>query len=192
MAYGRYNLGRLLSTVAVLALLVGAGITTACLWYLGDWEKHEWGLTLALRIVWVVWVVVLLATVLTRVTIFGWSFRNYLRLDELPPSAPPPRRPTTAPWYKSGAASFSITVTLVSLTGAVALALAVLWILDAVDVISEDVFWLSFKALGICWWVGVVTTVLIRIAIFGRQKYKAAQATPGAGQPEQTSEAKVS
>lgn len=168
MAQGRYGFGRLLSTVAVLALLAGAAIASGCLWYWGDWEAHAWGLTLALRILWGAWVVVLLATVLTRVTLFGWSFRNYLRLDERGP--PLPRRATAAPWYKSGAASFSTTVVLVSLTGGIAVAVAVMWVLK--DVTGDWVFRLVVTILGITWWVLVVATVLTRVALFGRQKYR--------------------
>jgi len=51
------------------------------------------------------------ATLLTRLTIIGWYFRRYFRPAEqaVPPPEPigtGPRRPTAAPWYKSGALSF--------------------------------------------------------------------------------------
>src|SRR5262249_42374441 len=82
-----------------------------------------------------------------------------------------PRRPTAAPWYKSPAASFSITVVMVSITGAVAVATAVLWMLQ--DVIGDWVFRLVAQILWSTWWVGCVATVLTRVAIFGVQKKRA-------------------
>ena len=179
-------MARLISTLGVIALAVAMAIASACLYWLGNWEKHEFGLTLTLRILWGVWVVVLIATILTRVTIFGWSFRNYLRLDETGP--PLPRRPATAPWYKSGVTSFTITVFIVSLTGVVAIAIAVLWILE--DVIGEEVFWLVFKILGISYWVLLIAAVLTRIILFGRQKY-GAKITQVTNQPDKIPEAKI-
>jgi hypothetical protein len=160
-------MARLISTLGVIVLFVAMSIASACLWWLGNWDKHEFGLTLTLKILWGVWLVVLLAMILTRVTIFGWSFRNYLRLDVAGP--PLPRRPATAPWYKSGVTSFTITVFIVSLTGVVAIAWAVLWILE--DVIGVDNFWLVFKIVGISYWVLLVGAVLTRIILFGKQKY---------------------
>jgi hypothetical protein len=161
-------MARRISTLGVIALLVAVAIANACLEWLGNWEEHEFGLTLTQRILWGVGLVALIALILTRVTIFGWSFRNYLRLDEA--TVPLPRRPTAAPWYKSGVTSFAITVFIVSLTGVVAIAIAVLWILE--DVIGVDVFWLVFKILGISYWVLLIAAVLTRIILFGKQKYK--------------------
>ena len=69
----------LITNLVVLALLAGTAIASLCLWYLGDWEGHAWALTLTLRILWGSWIVACLATILTRVTIFGWSFRQYFR-----------------------------------------------------------------------------------------------------------------
>jgi hypothetical protein len=74
-----------------------------------------------------------------------------------------------APWSKSGAASFSFTVIIVSVTAAVAIATVVMWILK--DVTGEWVFWLVFKILGASWWVVMVGLVLARIAIFAKGKY---------------------
>ena len=160
-------MARLISTLGVVVLLVAVVIAHVCLRWLGNWEVYEFGLTLTLRILWGVWIVVLFATILTRVTIFGWSFRKYLRLDEAGP--PLPRRPTTAPWYKSGVTSFAITVFIVSLTGVVAIAWAVLWILE--DVIGIEVFWMVFKIIGISYWILFVAAVVTRIILFGREKY---------------------
>ncbi len=178
-------MAKLISTLGVIVLFVAMAIASTCLWYFGNWEEYEFGLTLTLRILWGVWLVVLLATILTRVTIFGWSFRNYLRLDEAGP--PLPRRPTTAPWYKSGVTSFAITVFIVSLTGVVSITGAVLWILE--DVIGVEVFWLVFKIVGISYWVLLVAAVLTRIILFGREKY-GPKITPVANQPEPISETK--
>jgi hypothetical protein len=157
----------------VLALFAGTVVATVLLVVLGDWNSQAWGLKLALRITWGCCAVVFLALLLTRVTIFGWSFRRYLRWPGGPAKAPPtvPRRPAAAPWYKSPATSFSITVVMVSITGAVAVALAVLWMLE--DVIGEWTFRLLVRILGPAWWVGCVATVLTRVAIFGAQKKKA-------------------
>ena len=182
-------MARLISILGVILLFVAVSIATACLWWLGDWEVYEFGLTLTLRILWGVWVLLFLAFVLTHVTIFGWSFRNYLRLDEDGPALA--RRAATAPWYKSGAASFTTTVFIVSLTGVAAIALAVMWILE--DVTGHWVFWLVFKILGISYWVLLVAAVVTRIILFGREKY-GPKIPPkdgtGTNQPEQTPEEK--
>jgi hypothetical protein len=77
------GMARWISSLVVLALLVGIMIASLCLWYFGNWDEYAWGLTLTLRILWGSWVVIALGTILTRVTIFGWSFRQYLR-DNMP------------------------------------------------------------------------------------------------------------
>jgi hypothetical protein len=167
----RVNVAWVVLSVVALALLGANLIATGLIIWLGDWQEHRPGLTLALRIVWGSWVVAVLAMLLTRVTVFGWSFRRYFRWpgdEERPPDAP---RPTQAPWYKSGAASFAFTVTLVSLTGSVAVAVIVLWILK--DVIGDGVFWLVVKILGSSWWALCVILVLVRVSIFGVQRQKA-------------------
>jgi hypothetical protein len=167
----RLNLAWLVLSGVALALLGANLIATGLIVWLGDWQGHGPGLTLALRIVWGSWVVAVLALVLTRVTLFGWSFRRYFRWpgdEDLPPEAP---RPTQAPWYKSGAASFAFTVTLVALTGSVAVVTAVLWILG--DQITWPVFWLVFKILWGSWWVLSIALVVTRVSIFGWQRKKA-------------------
>src|SRR5262245_11279440 len=163
MADPRPSKVNLIFSLVVLALFVGTVVATVLMVVIGDWDSHAWGLKLALRITWGCCAVVFLALVLTRVTIFGWNFRRYLRWPGGPAKAPPnvPRRPAAAPWYKSPAASFTITVVMVSVTGAVAVALVVLWMLE--DVIGERAFRLIFRILGSAWWVACVATVLTRV-----------------------------
>lgn len=159
-----------ISSIVVLALLAVTGVASAIIWRTGDWEQHAWGLTLTLRILWGVWMVIALVTVLTRVTIFGWSFRRYARWAEDNMPAWTRFRPTKAPWSKSAAVSFSFTVLLTWLTGACVIATVVMWILR--DVTGEWVFWLVFKIIGASWWVLVIALVLARVAIFGVQRQK--------------------
>ena len=161
----------LITNLVVLALLAGTAIASLCLWYLGDWERHDWALNLTLRILWGSWIVACLATILTRVTIFGWSFRQYFRWpgDGRPTWAR--FRPSRAPWSKGGKASFSITLAMALLTLGVAVATVVMWILK--DETGEWVFRLVFYILWGSWWVLVITLVLVRVAIFGLQRHKA-------------------
>lgn len=163
----------LISTFVVLALLAVALIASGCIWWTGDWENHGWGLTLSLRIVWGLWILAALAAILTHVTIFGWSFRKYIRWtgDQLPAWAR--FRPSRAPWEKSAAASFSFTVAMVSVTGVIGLVTIVMWILK--DVVGDSVFWLVFRILGISWWVLMIGLVLARVAVFGVQRRKEIQ-----------------
>jgi hypothetical protein len=174
-------MARLISTLGVILSLVAVGIATACLSWLGNWEEHEFGLTLTLRILWGVWGLLLVAFILTNVTIFGWSFRNYLRLDQAGPSLP--RRPATAPWYKSGAASFTTTVYIVASFGVAAVTTAVMWILE--DVTGEWVFWLVCMIVWITWWVLFITAVLVRLYLFARQKYKPTNKPPTTQNPNE-------
>jgi hypothetical protein len=120
-----------------------------------------------------VWICIALVTILTRVTIFGWSFRRYARWagDKMPTWTR--FRPAKAPWSKSGAWSFSFTVANVALFGACAIASAVMWILS--DVTGEWVFWLVLKIIWASWWVLQITLVLVRISVFGIQRQKALQ-----------------
>jgi hypothetical protein len=164
-------------SLVVLVLLLGAAVASLLLTYLGDWENHAVGLTLARRIIWGTWVLAVFAVILTRVTVLGWSLRSYFRWDDAdeppPPGAP---RPTKAPWYKSAAASFGFTVALVSLTGSVVVVTAVLYTLAGVT-IPWDVFWLVVKILWASWWVLSIVLVVIRVAVFGIQRRSALQAT---------------
>ena len=174
-------MARLISTLGVIILFVAVSIATACLYFFGDWNNFEWGLTLTLRILWGVWVVVFLATILTRVAIFGWWFRKYIRHDK--DGTPLPRRAATAPWYKSGVTSFATTVFIVSLTGVFAIAAAVIWILK--DVIGDDNFWLVIKILGSSWWVLFIAAVLTRLYLFGKGKYNPGNNPPTTQTPIQ-------
>jgi hypothetical protein len=163
-------------TLIALGHLVAVLIATASLWWFGNWERYSSGLVLTLRIIWGVWIIHALSAILTRVTIFGWNFRTYFRLDGSGPRPAMAIRPAKAPWYKSGAVSFSITVVLVSLTGACAIATTVMYML--IDTTGDWVFWLVFKIVWSSWWVLCIATVLTRLAIFGTQKKKATQEIP--------------
>jgi hypothetical protein len=176
MSKRRMSRAEWIVTLVALFHLVGVAIATACLWWFGNWVEYRDGLTLTLRILWGVWIIHALAAVLTRVTIFGWNFRRYFRLDENGSPETLPVRPARAPWFKSGKVSFSITVILVSLTGACAIATAVMYIL--MDVTGEWVFWLVFKIIWSSWWVLSIATVLTRLALFGNEKKKAAREAP--------------
>jgi len=162
----------LITNLIVLGLFAGTLIASACLWWLGDWENHDAGLKLTLKILWGSWMGVCLATLLTQATIFGWTFRQYFRdwPEGWNPSEMFRRRPTRAPWSKSGLASFSFTVAMASVTGLVALTMIVMWILK--DVTGEWVFNLVFGILFASWWVVMIVLVLARVAVFGLQRQK--------------------
>ena len=168
------------------AFLVGSVAATAVIWWLGDWQNYGWGLDLTLRILWGCCIVALAATMLTRLTIIGWYFRRYFRPAEQPVPPPDPvgagtRRPTSAPWYKSGALSFSMTLTLVGMVGATALASAVIWIMG--DVFADWIMWLILKILwGVCWMV-CITAVLTRICVFRLHMLRAKPLKPPEEEP---------
>jgi hypothetical protein len=154
--------------LVVLVTLIGAVAANLLLVQLGDWENQEAELTLAVRVIWVVWGLVAASIILTRVTVFGWSFRRYFRWDgegDPPPGAP---RPTKAPWYKSAAASFGFTVAIVSITGAAVLVTAAISLL--MDPFRSQVYGLVVKIIWGSWWVLLITLVLIRVTIFGVQR----------------------
>jgi hypothetical protein len=166
--------------------LVGSIVATAAIWWLGDWQNYGWGLDLTLRILWGCCIVVLTAAMLTRLTIIGWYFRRYFRPAEQ--AVPPPdpvgagtRRPTSAPWYKSGALSFSMTLTLVGMAGATALASAVIWIMG--DVFGEWIMWLILKILWGVFWMVCIATVLTRIGVFRLHMLKARPYFPPGHEP---------
>lgn len=171
MAEPTTSRARWISFLIVLMHLAATTAASLCLWQLGDWEQHGWGLTLTLRILWGVWVVTAMAVLLTHVTIFGWTFRQYIRWagDQMPAWAR--FRPSKAPWSKSGAASFSFTVAMVALTGAAVVTTAVMWILQ--DVTGTWVFWLVFKILWGSWWVLAIALVIARVSVFGWERTKA-------------------
>ncbi len=162
-----------ISTLLVLGHLLAVLLACGCLWWFGNWGRYAEGLVLTMRILAVVWFAHLLVTVLTRVTIFGWTFRRYFRPEEQAGPPVPPLRPTKAPWYKSGAQSFSVTLVLVTLTGLCALATGVMYVL--VGVTGGWVFWLVFKIMWASWWVLVVATVVVRVSLFGATRKKPKQ-----------------
>lgn len=155
----------LILSLVVLVTLLGAVAANIFLVLLGDWDNHEAELTLAVRVIWVVWGLVAASIVLTRVTVFGWSFRKYFRWDgegEPPPGTP---RPIKAPWYKSAAASFGFTVAIVSITGVAVLVTAILSLL--LNPFESQVYGLAVKIVWASWWVLLIILVLIRVTIFG-------------------------
>jgi hypothetical protein len=176
MVEDRIPKSRWITSLILFLHLLANLIATACLWWWGNWEEYGWALSLTLRILWGVWIVHLLALVLTRVTIFGWNFRRYFRpTGEGKPPAPP-LRPIRAPWYKSGKVSFAMTVVLVSLTGACAIATAVMYILK--DATGPRVFWVVGTSIWSGWWVSCIAVVVTRVTLFGRDKKKGDEAGP--------------
>src|SRR5205085_1421402 len=80
-----------------------------------------------------------------------------------------------ASWFKRGWTSFTITVVLVSLFGTAVLASVLIWIIgDWKDHPSPLV--LSLKIIWGAWWVLCIATVLVRVALFNKERKKAAQA----------------
>ena len=176
MAKSRFRLAALISNIVLLTLLILASLTSVVLWLVGDWQKYGWGLGLTLRIVWGLWLLAFAATFLTRATIVGWHHRKawpsewpaalYKAFSEggRPPS-----------WFKSGVASFTITVILVSLMGASVLASVLLWIIGNWQT-DAGPLGLTLKIIWGSWWVLVIVIVLVRVAIFEKQRRQAAQA----------------
>lgn len=164
--------------LVVLVLIAGAAAAHGLIDALGDWENHATGLTWAKRIVWAVTALTAASVLLTRVTVFGWSFRRYFRWEgegSPPPGAP---RPTKAPWYKSPAASFGFTVAIVSVTGTAVVATVVLYLL--MDLIGGwDVFWLVARIIWGSWWVVLIGLVLARVTIFGIHRRRAVEGESG-------------
>lgn len=174
-------------TWVIAALLAASLVATLCLFVFVDGAEYHWGVTLTFRILWGCWIVGLFALILTRVTIFGWSFRRYFRRDEANPPAGPTPRPTAAPWDKGGKSSFGFTVSMVSVTGVAAVTIVVMWMLSGVT--GEFVFWLVSMIVGITWWVAIIALVLTRVAVFGAQRHRKAKEVAtnrvgdGEGQP---------
>jgi preprotein translocase subunit SecY len=176
MAKSRSSLVALISNIVLLTLLVLAAVTTLILWLVGDWEQYGWGLGLSLKIVWGVWLVAFVATFLTRATSVGWHHRK-ARPSEWPAALykafSEGGRPPS--WFKSGAASFTITVILVSLLGASVLASVLLWIIGNWQA-HRGPLELTLKIIWGAWWVLVIITVLVRVGIFEHHRRRAAQA----------------
>lgn len=170
------------TTWLLIALLAATLLATVCLYLMVDTEQYSWELMLTVRTLWGVWIVALVAVILTRVTIFGWSFRRYFRWDREEPPPPAVPRPARAPWNKGAASSFGFTVSMVSVTGVAAVAIVVLWMLEGVT--GRFVFWLASTITGTVWWVTVITLVLARVAIFGAQRSKKKQQAEAAASAE--------
>jgi magnesium-transporting ATPase (P-type) len=173
------------------SFLAVAVVATILIWWLGDWQNYAWPLDLTLRILWGCFVVALAATTLTRVTIIGWRFRRYFRTAEQATPPPDPvgvgtRRPTIAPWYKSGVLSFSMTVSLVAVVGATALTSAVIWIMG--DVFGDWVMWLVLKILWAVAWIAVIAIVLTRVGVFRMYMKKGKRAASEAAASPEPSE----
>ncbi|HBI43404.1 MAG TPA: hypothetical protein DDY78_11190 [Planctomycetales bacterium] len=177
------------------SFLAVAVVATILIWCFGDWQNYGWALDLTLRIFWGCCIVAVAASLLTRVTIIGWYFRRYFRTAE---HATPPRdavgvgtrRPTTAPWYKSGVLSFSMTVSLVAVVGVTAITSAVIWIMG--DVFGDWVMWLILKIVWSVAWIAVIAIVLTRVGVFrmymNKGKRAAAEAEAAAAPPEQSTD----
>ena len=186
MAELRPPKSKIVTAVIVSAFVAGTAVATALILWLGDWGHYRWGLDLTLRILWMCCVVAVIATLLTRLTIIGWYFRRYFRPSEPPPPPDPvsggPRRLVRAPWYKSPALSFSMTVTLVSLAGATAVATAVIVILG--DVFGNDLMWLILKIIWGVFWVVAIAIVLTRVGVFRLHMLQAKKEPPPAEEPK--------
>ncbi len=184
MVEARSPKSKIVTAVIVSTFLAGTAVATALIVWLGDWEHYRWGLDLTLRIVWGCCIVAVAATLLTRLTIIGWYFRRYFRPSEPPPPPDPvsggPRRTVRAPWLKSGTLSFSMTVSLVALTGATAIASAVIWVMGAV--FGDWLMWLILKIIWGVFWVAAIALVLTRIGVFRLHMLKAKKPAPPAGE----------
>jgi magnesium-transporting ATPase (P-type) len=181
---------------AVIAgsFLVVAIIATILIWQLGDWQNDGWALSLTLRILWGCCIVAIAAATLTRVTMVGWNFRRYFRAGEhaTPPRDPVGvgvRRPTVAPWYKSGILSFSMTVSLVAVVGATAIASAVIWVMGTV--FGDAVMWLILKIIWAVAWIAVIALVLTRVGVFRQYMKKGKRAAAEAAKPPEQSSDKT-
>ena len=185
------------TAVIAAAWLAGTVVVTGLLyviwWSAGwaGWQEYSWSRDLALRILWGCCLVAVAATLLTRLTIIGWYFRRYFRPSEqsVPPPEPigtGPRRPTRAPWYKSGALSFSMTVSLVSLAGVTAVASAVIWVMG--EVFGNDLMWLILKCIWGAAWIAAIAIVLTRVGVFRLHMLKGKAAQSPAEPPKQSSD----
>lgn len=186
MTDSRSKLAILICILVVLTVLGAISVASLVLWLVGNWEKHEGALTLTLKIMWGSWFVLLTATVLTWVTIFGWKFRRAwpgkgpmallksIAAGEKPPSL-----------AKTGGTSFTFTVVLVSLFGTTVLASVCLWILGDWEKYSGPLG-LAMRIIWGALWVLIIATVLTRVAIFGWQKKKLEQNERGPAEPDKS------
>ena len=133
MPKSRLKLAAVISWLVVLTLLAAFAITSLILWAFGDWQQDAWGLELALKIMWGVWTLVFVGTLLTHAAVYGWHFRRP-RPSQWPRALKRSMESGDVPaaWVKSGVASFTITVVLVSLLGTAVLASVLILVLDYV------------------------------------------------------------
>ncbi len=189
MASSRSHLAGLISTLVLLTLFVAFGIASLVLALAGNWDEYGVALTLTLKIMWGTWFVATAATILTFVTMFGWHFRK-LRPGQGPAALARALAAQIKPaaWFKRGPTSFTITVVLVSLFGVAVLASVLIWIIGDWEAHRPPLV-LSLKIVWGAWWVLCIVTVLIRVALFGKERRKAAQAQAELGpRPELESE----
>ena len=163
----------LILTLVVLSLLTTCIVTTVFLCVFGDWENHAWGMQLTLKVMWGVWLLVVVASGLTYVTMFGWHFRRP-HPSEWPKALMRTWKGGVKPpaMFKSASASFTITVVLVSLFGATVLASVCLWVIGDWSE-GHGPMMLALKIIWGTWWVLAIATVLVRVAIFGAHRRRA-------------------
>src|SRR5262245_43919409 len=173
MSDPRAKLTMLILSIVVLSLLTTCVVTSVFLWVFGDWENHAWGMELTLKVMWSIWLAVLVASFLTYVTMFGWHFRRP-HPSEWPKALMRAWSEGVKPpaWFKSPSASFTITVVLVSLFGAAFLASVLLWIIGDWSA-GRGPLMLTLKIIWGTWWVLAIATVLVRVAIFGAHRRRA-------------------
>src|SRR4051794_18313732 len=102
--------GWIASLIALIHLVITAVAHLVLVTFV-DADRYGEGLWLTLRIIWGCWIVHVLALLLPRVPLFGWTFRRYFRWPGVTADAPivptellprqGPLRPTRAPWGKS-------------------------------------------------------------------------------------------
>jgi hypothetical protein len=167
------RLAFLIVAIVLLTLFIAFTITSVIMGLMGDWEDHSDGLELTLKIMWGAWLTALAASFLTYVTAFGWRFRK-LRPGEGPAALWRDLAADIKPssWFKSGATSFTVTVILVSLFGAAFLASVLVWIIGDWNESKS----IAMKAIWGSWWVLCIGTVLVRVALFTKQRRLARQA----------------
>jgi hypothetical protein len=170
MVSKRSRLAILICILVLMTVLVAISTASLVLWLVADWEKHAWALTLTVKIMWGSWAVLLTATLLTWVTIFGWKFRRpqpgqgpMALLRSIAAGEEP------SAFAKTTGTSFVFTVVLVSLTGVAVLASVLLWILGNWAQFAGPLT-LALKWIWGSWWVLVIATVLVRLAVFDQQR----------------------
>ena len=167
----RSKLALMICVLVVLTTLAAISVASVVLVLAADWQAHHNALVLTMKIMWGTWLVLLAGTLLTWATMVGWRFRRALPDDRSPMGLLRSIQAGTKPpaWAKSGWTSFTFTVILVSLTGTAILATVLLWILGDWNRFNGPL-WLAVKLIWGQWWLFSIITVLVRVAIFGKQK----------------------